>query len=76
MSTMAIMGRKGDTKVIWSKDNAEEVQAARNTFNDLVRGKGFAAYSVKAKTGEKHERIREFDPNAESIIIVPPMVGG
>lgn len=66
--------RGGDTKLIWSPDNAAEVESARRTFNDL-RGKGFAAFRVKAK-GEKGSQIHEFDPDAESIILTPPLRGG
>ena len=76
MSEMAIMSRReGDTKVIWDKANADEVANARRMFDELV-GKGFAAFSVKGKDGEKDQRIRAFDPAAERIILVPAMQGG
>ncbi len=47
---------------------------ARRTFDDLKR-KGFAAFAVGAK-GEKTTQIREFDPAAEKIIMVPALAGG
>lgn len=75
MSEMAVIGQAGDTKVIWDKDNADEVAAARKTFDELVGEKKFAAFSVDAR-GDQGERIRRFDPEAEKIIIVPPMKGG
>lgn len=72
---LSMMDHAGDTKIIWDADNADEVAAARRTFDDL-RKKGFAAYSVEGKDGEKNEVVREFDPEAERIIMAPPMVGG
>lgn len=75
MAVMEIMDRTGDTKIIWSKDNPDEVENARKTFDEL-RKKKFIAYSVKGKNGEKGEIIREFDPDAERLILAPPMAGG
>lgn len=74
MGQLAVMGRKGDTKIIWSADNADEVGNARRAFDDL-RGKGFMAYAV-ADRGRKGEQITEFAPDAERLILVPPMRGG
>ena len=74
MGELAVMGRQGDTKVIWDASNADEVAAARKTFDEL-RGKGFLAFSVKAMGG-KGEQIFKFDPEAEKIILAPPMRGG
>lgn len=72
---MAIMGQSGDTKLIWDKDNEIEVANAKRSFDDL-RSKGFLAFKVIGKSGEKGEQITEFDPNSERLILVPPMRGG
>jgi len=74
MSELAIMDHTGDTKVIWSRENEDEVAAAKAQFQTLV-GKGFAAFKV-LKKGEAGEQIREFDANLEKIILVPQMQGG
>lgn len=75
MGVMAVMDPKeGDVRVIWDPDRPEEVESARAQFQTL-RGKGYAAYRVTA-TGRKGEVIREFDPDAEKIILAPAMVGG
>ena len=76
MAIMEIMGQEGDTKIIWDKSNPDEVENARRTFNELVGQKKFIAYRVEGKKGEKGEIIREFDPDAERLILSPPMVGG
>lgn len=71
---MAILDATGDTKVIWDPHNPDEVAAAKAQF-DTLKKKGFIAYTVNKK-GDKGEVIREFDPNAEKIILSPPLAGG
>lgn len=73
-SVLHVMDRTGDTKVMWSPDNPDEVQAARDTF-DSLKAKGYLAYTVK-KDGEKGEVIRKFDKTAGRIIMAPQLVGG
>lgn len=71
---MRVMDTTGDTKVIWDSGKADEVSAAKKTFDDLKK-KGYMAYSVK-KGGDKGELLHDFDPDAEKIILAPRMVGG
>ncbi len=69
------MDRSGDTKIIWSRSNEDEIENAREQFKRLKK-KGFAAFSVTGKDGEKGEQVHEFDPKAERLIFVPALVGG
>lgn len=71
---MHVMDESGDTKVIWDAKNKDEVAAARKTFDDLTK-KGYVAYAV-GKDGEKDKVIREFDEDAERIIMAKPIRGG
>lgn len=71
---MRIMGKPGDTKVIWDPSRPAEVDAARKQFNELRR-KGYVAFKGK-KDGSKGKKITEFDPKAQRMIMVPPMRGG
>lgn len=73
-STLHVMDQSGDTKVMWSADNPDEVQAAKDTF-DKLKGKGYLAYTVR-EDGEKGEVIRKFDKTAGRIIMAPALVGG
>jgi hypothetical protein len=75
MGEMRIIGGRGDTKVIWNPENSHEVKAAERQFKDLVKKQKFAAFRV-LKDGERGEQVREFDPRAAKLIIVPPMAGG
>lgn len=69
------LDRTGDQRVMWDRGNRDEVTAARRTFTDLT-GKGYLAYRAEGKHGEQGEQIREFDPDAERIILVRPNQGG
>lgn len=73
--SMHTLDASGDTKVLWDRDNDDEVSSARRTFNELL-GKGYLAYKAEGKRGEKGEQIREFDRTAERIILVKPSQGG
>jgi hypothetical protein len=64
----------GDLKVIWSKDNADEVEAAEEQFDSLIK-KGFTAFQVD-KNGEAGKKITKFNPSSEKIIMVPQIMGG
>ena len=67
--------KDGDIKMMWDKTKAEEIVAADDMFNTM-KGRGYIAYSVVGKNGEKGEVIKDFDPDAERIIMTPPMQGG
>lgn len=69
------LDKTGDTRLIWDRNNEDEVDAARRLFNDL-RSKHYTAYRAEGKEGSKGEVIRSFDPEAERIIMAPRLVGG
>lgn len=66
---------EGDLKLIWNKNEADEVASVRAQF-DKLRSKGYLAFKVEGKDGAKGEQITTFDPNAERIILAPPLKGG
>lgn len=65
---------EGDTRVIWSPHNQDEIDNAKATFNRL-KAKRFMAYTVD-ESGEQGEVMREFDPQAGRIIMTQPYAGG
>jgi hypothetical protein len=75
MSAISVMGEPGDTKHIWDKRKDDEVEAARSLFKSLTK-KGYRAFRVTGKDGEKGEQMNEFDADAERMILVPQMAGG
>jgi hypothetical protein len=72
---MNVLDRTGDSKIIWDRNNSDEVDAARDTF-DKLKKKGFIAYSVRGERGDKGEILHKFDANAERIIMSPASIGG
>lgn len=75
MGVMSTLDHDGDQRVMWDRTQPDEVAAARRTFDDL-RKKGYAAYRAEGKRGDRGEVIREFDPDAERIILTKPLQGG
>ena len=75
MGEMAIMDKSGDSKLIWDPAVAEEVEAAKNTFEKLRKKKSYVAYSVN-EDGEKGEVLHSFDPSIAKMIMAPAMVAG
>ena len=75
MGELAVMGQRGDTKVMWNPRDEDETKAAKKTWDDLVGKKRFLGFRVK-RDGKQGEQVTEFDPNAAKLIIVPPMAGG
>jgi hypothetical protein len=71
---LVVMDRTGDTKIVWDSGNADDVAAAKDTY-DKLKKKGYMAYTVK-RNGDKGEVIHDFDAEAEKIILAPRMVGG
>ena len=74
MGEMRWLDETGDTKLMWDPENEDEVEAAEQQFNKLIK-KGFKAFSVK-KDGEKGKEIKTFDSDAGKIIMTPGLVGG
>ncbi len=74
-SEMKILSRIGDTKYQWDSDNDVEVSAAREVFEKRVKKENWAAFR-ESRIGTKGDRIKEFDPEAQRIILVPPISGG
>lgn len=74
LSELCELDVTGHTPIQWSKDNPDQVKAAKARFDEL-KAKRYMAYRVN-RSGGQGEIIHDFDPNAERIILNPPMVGG
>jgi hypothetical protein len=74
IGTMSVMDRTGHSEVSWDPEKTVEVRAARTIFDSLIH-EGYNAFRVN-EDDERGERIREFDPKAGKIMMVPQLVGG
>jgi hypothetical protein len=71
---MNIADPTGHTSISWDENNEGEVELARNAFNDAIK-KGYQAFKTRL-TGGRGERMTEFDPTAEEMLLVPQLRGG
>lgn len=75
MSTLHVLDSGGDTRIMWNRDNRDEVAAAKQHFRDL-RAKHYLAFKAEGREGTRGTQINDFDPDLERIIMVPRSVGG
>jgi hypothetical protein len=73
MSELRILGKGGDMKISWNIRNETEVAAAKETFEKRIKERWSA---FRDKAGIKGDKIESFDPEAERIVLVPPISGG
>jgi len=71
---LVVLDHTGDTRIIWNADKADEVENAKETFKRM-KAKGYIAYSVN-RAGDKGTVLKDFDPEAEKMILAPQTVGG
>lgn len=71
---LKILTENGDDRITWDKENGPQAKAAKERFLKLL-DQGYMAFSVDNK-GKKNRRIKEFDVDAEEIIMVPKTVKG
>jgi len=64
----------GDRRLVWRKESPDEVKEAKKAFREAL-AKGGLAYKVD-EDGQRSSQIREFDPNAEEIVVMPMVTGG
>jgi hypothetical protein len=76
---MNILDQTGHTTHGWDPSNEEEVGIARAAFIEATR-RGYHAFHVtedpKGGQGRRGERMTEFDPHAEKMILMPQLRGG
>lgn len=72
---MAVMGKEGDTKIVWSHDNTHEVENARRSFT-YFQEQGFTAFRIEGDDGGQGAQMHDFDPTAEMVVFIPGMQAG
>lgn len=72
------MNRKGDMNISWDKNDPRDVALAKNAWDHAHSRDGgrMIGYRVVGEDGKRGEVVREFDPNAERLILVPQIQGG
>lgn len=73
MGEIRQLARIGDMKISWNSESDKEIAVAREIFDKMIK-EGWTAFREKMRI--KGDKIRIFDPDAERIILVPPITGG
>jgi len=78
---LRIISKRGDDRLLWNAEDAlagdaqaiAAIQEAERIFAK-ERAKGATAFRVEP--GQPIERVEQFDPQAEQIVMVPRVIGG
>lgn len=81
MGMLRVLSRRGDDRYDWNTNQVETgdkeaeaaVREAERVFRE-ERARGSTA--VRLRPGQAPEKINEFDPHAEEIVLVPRVIGG
>ena len=81
MAMMRIISRRGDDRLHWKVQDAlagdtEAMAAVREAERIFARERARGATAFRLDPGKPIERLEQFDPHAEQIVIVPRVVGG
>jgi hypothetical protein len=75
MNTMKILGKLGDTEVKWDPATGYGLKTAKRLFDEKTQRGRYLAF-IEGPGGDGVTMLRQFDPNAESIILAPRLIGG
>ena len=71
---MSVMDSSGHRQLKWKRDNPDEVAAAQSVFDRLME-RGYSAFGAKTKAAPRHA-MKNFDPEAAEVVMVPRIAGG
>jgi hypothetical protein len=81
ISTLRVLNGRGDTSIHWDRERVadgdpEALAAVAEAERIFARARSTGAVAFKVAPGRPAERIDRFDPEADEVLVVPPMVGG
>ncbi len=81
MGMLRVISRRGDDRLFWPEPaalqgDAEALAAVREAERIFARERKSGATAFRVAAGKPAERLEQFDPQAEQIILVPRVVGG
>lgn len=75
MGKFTILDKTGDSEVKWNPGDATSAKEAAIRFKEMTDQKGYLAFKAD-KDGNGTAPLKQFDPEAEEILMLPRMVGG
>ena len=81
MGMLRVLSRRGDDRFEWNPTavevgDPEAVAAIKEAERIFEEQRARGATAVRVRPGQPAERIQQFDPNAQEIIMIPRVVGG
>ena len=81
MGMMRIVSKRGDDRLQWNSQDvlagdAEAMAAVKEAERIFARERARGATAFRVDPGKPIERVEQFDPLAEQIIMVPRVAGG
>ncbi|HZU01494.1 MAG TPA: hypothetical protein VFA10_17635 [Ktedonobacteraceae bacterium] len=81
MGMLRILSKRGDECLLWKEQDAlagdaEALAAIAEAERIFARQRAQGATAFRVEAGKPVERLEQFDPQAEQIILVPRVVGG
>jgi len=78
---LRVMSRRGDDRVTWDEQKVvagdpEATAAVREAERIFTQERAKGATAFRLEPGKPTQRIEQFDPTAEQIVMVPRVVGG
>ncbi len=81
MGMLRVISKRGDERVLWNEQDAQAgealaIAAIREAERIFAEERARGATAFRLDPGKPVERLEQFDPHAEQIIMIPRVVGG
>ena len=81
MAILRVLSAAGDTRYEWDvaaveSGDAEALAAVREAERIFTERRARGATAFRVSPGQPAERLDDFDPQAEQVVIVPRVAGG
>src|SRR5947209_2682063 len=81
MGMLRVISKRGDDRMHWNEQDAlagdaEAMAAIREAERIFAQERARGATAFRVEAGKLVERLEQFDPQSEQIILVPRVVGG
>lgn len=81
MGVLRVLSHRGDDRYTWERSavdvgDPEAVAAVKEAERIFAEQREKGATAVKVAPGKPAERIDQFDPEAQEIVMIPRVVGG
>jgi hypothetical protein len=81
MGVLQVLSKRGDDRLTWDEqkfhmNDPEATAAVREAERIFAEARARGATAFRVEPGKPTQRIDQFDPAAQQILIVPRVVGG